>query len=148
MFIFLCQQEYLSLSGEDGFIQPFLGLALCSFFALHQAPEGMVMHTYNIIVGLAAIPAMYSHSCSWTTHLLGVGLGGEGKEGRNTLMGWLSRKLHGCAHCLKVCSTCMQRVSTCEGDVSTYFLLSVLTVVQSWKTCQQSSGTTPQFAMP
>jgi len=26
MFIFLSQQEYLSLSEEDGFIQPFLGL--------------------------------------------------------------------------------------------------------------------------
>ena len=146
--LFFYPSRSIFLSGEDGFIQPFLGIALRRFFALHQPPEGMVMHIYNTIVGLAAIPVMYCHSFNWTTRLLGVRLGGEGKEGRNTLMGWLSRKLQGCARCLKVYSTCTQRVSICEGDVSIYFLLSVLTVVQSWKTCQQSSGTMPQFAMP
>lgn len=151
MVIFLSQQEHLALSGESGFIQPVLGLALHRFSALHQAPEGTVMHTYNTRVESAAIPTRNCHSFSWTTES-GLGTCGGawrgGKEGRNTLVGWLSRKPQGCIHCLRVYSTCTQRVSIFEGDVSICFLLSVLTVVQSWKTCQQSSGTMPQCAMP
>lgn len=125
--------------GDDGFTQPSLGLALCSFFALHQAPAGLVMHTYAIGESAAAC---------WTSHFLVIVLGGRGIEGTNTVMGWPSRRLQGCACCLKVYSACMQKISISEGDVSICFLLSVLTVVQSWKTCQQSSGTMPQFAMP
>lgn len=125
--------------GDDGFTQPSLGLALCSFFALHQAPAGLVMHTYAIGESAAAC---------WTSHFLVIVLGGRGIEGTNTVMGWPSRRLQGCACCLKVYSACTQKNKYLWRWCFYLLFAFCLTVVQSWKTCQQSSGTMPQFAMP
>lgn len=90
MFIFLSQQEYLCLE-RMALSSQFCGLLYgVSLLSMRSIPEEMVM-PHSIIVGLTAIPAPYYHSFGWTSHL-GAGLGGEGKEERNTLMSCLSRK--------------------------------------------------------